>query len=387
MLLVYADSVRQSSLILVVYLYLLERNIYVHRTEQNRTEYNYGISLLKIVAMYMIVILHTLGQGGILSNTTPEPQNIFSHYSIAWFLEIFAYCSTNCYAMISGYLSWKRKIDFYKLVIYWLQIVFYTLSITTLFYYFSSFNITIEHWKKALLPIITRQYWYMTDFFILFLFMPIINIYIQLSSKKSLKKLSVILMVLVSIAPILAELDPFQIHYGYSALWLITMYFIGAVISKCNLLNLFNKRKLLMFYLFLIIFTWNNNVIHLFNALQINANLIDYTSPTIIASSAVLIIIFSKIKIKNEWVLSRVLILSNATLGVYLIHVNPLIWDNFILGYAIYLKNYSVPIMVVGVLLYSAAIYIACSMIEIFRQKLFRLLNIHVKVKKLCTLI
>ena len=32
---------------------------------------NYGIDLLRIVSMFMVVLLHTLGQGGILKSTVP----------------------------------------------------------------------------------------------------------------------------------------------------------------------------------------------------------------------------------------------------------------------------------------------------------------------------
>lgn len=33
-------------------------------------ERNYGVDLLRIISMYLVIILHVLGQGGILSNAT-----------------------------------------------------------------------------------------------------------------------------------------------------------------------------------------------------------------------------------------------------------------------------------------------------------------------------
>jgi hypothetical protein len=49
--------------------------------------------------MLMVVVLHILGQGGVLKTARP----LSVEYEIAWFLEILCYCAVNCYALISGY--------------------------------------------------------------------------------------------------------------------------------------------------------------------------------------------------------------------------------------------------------------------------------------------
>ena len=40
------------------------------------TERNYGIDLFRMLAMFMVAILHVLGQGGILGNTPPRIASI-----------------------------------------------------------------------------------------------------------------------------------------------------------------------------------------------------------------------------------------------------------------------------------------------------------------------
>lgn len=64
-------------------------------------ERNYGIDFLRIISMFMIVILHILGNGGILASV----QIGSSNYHLAWILEIASYCAVNCYALISGYVG------------------------------------------------------------------------------------------------------------------------------------------------------------------------------------------------------------------------------------------------------------------------------------------
>lgn len=75
-------------------------------------ERNYGIDLLRIVAMFMVVILHILGRGGILDATVAYSSN----YYIAWFMEIATFGAVNCYAIISGYVGYNRKIKYSNLI-------------------------------------------------------------------------------------------------------------------------------------------------------------------------------------------------------------------------------------------------------------------------------
>ena len=76
----------------------------------NKRERNYGIDLLRIVSMLMVVVLHVLGQGGVLKTSTP----LSIGYSVAWILEIAAYCAVNCYALISGYVGVNSKFKYYE---------------------------------------------------------------------------------------------------------------------------------------------------------------------------------------------------------------------------------------------------------------------------------
>lgn len=45
---------------------------------------NYGIDFLRMISMIMIVMLHTLGHGGILRSVS----FLSVHYQIAWLLEV-----------------------------------------------------------------------------------------------------------------------------------------------------------------------------------------------------------------------------------------------------------------------------------------------------------
>ena len=52
---------------------------------------NHGIDLLRLALVFMVCMLHTLGQGGIL-NASAEGTNAYRAY---WFLEILSYCAVD----------------------------------------------------------------------------------------------------------------------------------------------------------------------------------------------------------------------------------------------------------------------------------------------------
>ena len=90
---------------------------------------NYGLDSLRLLSMFMVTLLHVLGQGGVLKSTTPLSIN----YEVAWLLEIAAFCAVNCYVLISGYVSIDSTPKALNIVLLWLQVLFYSLVVTLLF--------------------------------------------------------------------------------------------------------------------------------------------------------------------------------------------------------------------------------------------------------------
>lgn len=87
---------------------------------------NYGIDLLRLISMFMVVILHVLGNGGILASTT----NLSLKGEVYWALEILCYGAVNIYAIISGYVGYKTKHKVSHLITLSLQIAFFAIMVT-----------------------------------------------------------------------------------------------------------------------------------------------------------------------------------------------------------------------------------------------------------------
>ena len=167
-------------------------------------ERNYGIDFLRLISMFMIVILHVLGKGGILENVEVYSSN----YWLAWFLEISAYCAVNCFALISGYVMHKSNLKIAKLLELWLQIIFYTITITLIMFIIIPETRSIGNIINAIFPIIRRKYWYLSAYFGMCIFIPIMNLGINKLEKKTLRNMLIAIFVMMSILPTILKSDP-----------------------------------------------------------------------------------------------------------------------------------------------------------------------------------
>ena len=62
--------------------------------------------------------------------------------------------------------------------------------------------------------------------------------------------------------------------------------------------------------------------------------------------------------------------------GVYLIHVNPLVWVHFMKGRFAEIASLPLWLMIGAILLTAICLYLACSLIDALRHYLFKLLRI-----------
>ena len=189
-------------------------------------ERNIGIDLLRIIAMYMIVILHVLGQGGILSNS----KKFSSSFYLGWLLETFAFCSVNIFVLISGYVMINSKVNQYKIILLWLNVFYYSTIITLMFKYipyFSKLYQVTTHYLiiSIFFPTISRIYWYFSAYFGMYFFIPYLNKLIHSLNQKEMKNLCLTIIILFTILDFLApgKFDPFSITSGYTTIWLISL--------------------------------------------------------------------------------------------------------------------------------------------------------------------
>ncbi len=325
-----------------------------------------------------MVLLHVLGQGGIINNAAPNEVV----YWVAWFFEICAFCAVNCFALISGYVMVGKNIKPKNLINMWFQVLFYSMLFTALFFIFMPESRGVKNLVVSVLPIIGKQWWYISSYFALFFFIPFLNTAIEHISEQTYKKFLIIVLIAVCCLDGIIPTDAFQLNGGYSVIWLIIVYLFGAYIKKYNLAQKITALKSILGFFTMIIITFISKLgIHFLTKLilgqvKYDGILISYTSITILLSAVFLFLFFLNIKVNNK-ISKFVIFFSPATLGVYLIHVHPLVFKYIIKDMFVPLVNKPVIIMIACVLVGTFGIFIICSIIELLRIQFFKLIKIN----------
>lgn len=329
---------------------------------------NYGIDFLRLVSMYMVVILHVLGHGGILSATTG------CKHHLAWFLETAAYCAVDCYAIISGFVSYKADEKPYKYAKYlgfWVQVLTYHFGITLLAFLIDPASIGARALVRAFFPVTTGAYWYVGAYTGLFFLIPWLNKLMRsLDAKDATRLISLVFIVFV-VYPTFSGYfgDCFKLGNGYSFVWITILYLIGAWMKKCDLPKRIKSSRLLLGSAVCIVLSWFASE---FLSVQI---FVSYTSFTIVFVAISLVSVFSKLQISSG--LSKVIaFFAPAAFGVYLIHDQSLVSMRFMSSAFIWVTDHPAYLLPVLVILSAFCVFAICLLIEKARLVLFKLLHI-----------
>ena len=346
-----------------------------------KSERNYGIDLLKTLAMLMVVILHILGQGGVIGATAyPEP----THW-MAWFLEIESYGAVNCFAIATGFLMAGRKVKYRRLVSLWVTVEFYNIAFYLLYRYFPIPGVSLLD-VSNFYPVYSGQFWYFTAYFGMFLFIPFFNALIEKLSKKQLYFMLLTAFILFPVGSNLYGYEPFGLTGGYSMWWLTLMYFVGAAIAKhgflrktptylaligyigCTLVT-FAGRMLVSYVIANPVGDWTEWII-LYGQLLVN-----YNAPFVLFGAIFLVIFCLNLEIPRK--LGKAIAkIQPFVFQVYIIHLHYYVWKGIITGsFAHFAKKkwYMLPLWVEGT---AVLIFAACILIDVCRHWLFKLLHI-----------
>ena len=356
------------------------------RNPGNNSGRNYGIDALRMLAMFMIVILHVLKQGGVLDGARAlSPQ-----YEAAWLLETAAFCAVNCYGIISGYVGVDGKYRFSNIALLWLRVVFYTLGITAIFWIFAPEYVGVKQWRNAMFPVMTEQYWYFTAYFAMFFFMPMLNSALRNLSRETMGQMLIALIIIFSVLPVIFNTDPFIIKAGYSALWLMILYLIGGYIKKYGLFEKCRTTWLVAGYIIMALCSWGCKYIYEYlqveNPQKIGISrgdrMISYISPTMLVAAICLFMIFKRLNVK-EFARKIIKKYSPLSFSVYLIHAHPLIWGWILSQLFRDYGQLAWYIEVPAVLGTAAAIYVICIMVDIVRESIFDVFKVRKCLQKL----
>lgn len=322
--------------------------------------------------MFMVVVLHVLGKGGVLNNI----QNFTLKGEIFWGLEIACFCAVNCYALISGYVGINAKHKYTNLISLCLQVVFYAVLITGVEIFIAYSNgtkLSLQTLFFHLIPSM-REYWYFSAYFCLFFFMPILNYIVHNVQRDVLKKLSLFVLIIFCGWNIVSDIMA-GINYGYSFLWLAILYVLGGYFAKYKILENLSVSKSFIGYSICIAVTFLIRI--LINILPKSIAEIfvwpTYNSVPLLLMSVFLLSAFSKMKIGEGF--SKVIsFVSPLAFGVYLIHCHPYIFG--LMGGAFaWIANAPIYLGIIYALASALGIFIVSIILDWLRSLLFKFLK------------
>lgn len=336
---------------------------------------NHGIDLLRCLSMFFVVLLHVLkwGEGGNLDNSFLGTPN----YAVSWYLELSAYCAVNCFALITGYVGVNVPYRISRFINLWFQVFFYTAGITFLFKWLVPGSVSFKGMIQAFFPVLRLAYWYFTAYAVLFCFIPFLNPAIRSLSRESARWLCLLVLIVFSLFSTISGYGNWLSQGGYSAIWLVCLYVVGGCLGHFQLWSTL-KRPALYYVLCCILPT--AGVIAL-GYLPLNPGIaeklfVSYTAPFCCLSSFFLLMACARVRISSGTAIRLISFFAPLSFAVYLIHNNPLIWQNIIKARFAELQACPWYFTAAGALGASLGIYLACSLIDYVRSGLFRLLHI-----------
>ncbi len=275
------------------------------------TRRNYGIELLRLVLMYMVCVLHTLGQGGILSRCTEGTVP----YYVYWLMEVGAYCAVDGFAIITGYTAKNTTPKTEKIIQMWFQVFFYSFVVPLILAMVGvPVNATATEWRDMMFPLTFSMYWYFSAYVGLFFAMPLLNKYLFALDETAAKKALLVILVVFTLGSRFN--DPFSLMEGYSAIWLMILYSIGVLAKRVRFMEKMRIEVLMLLWTVLIVVTWM--VYSMFDTKTIPS----YVSPTIVLAGLTMVVLFSKFRLSGKCI-SKIVPLA---FGIYLLQNNAVIW-------------------------------------------------------------
>lgn len=354
-------------------------------TELNPTphsERNHGIELLRIFAMLLAAVLHILKKGGVI---TASEGNLAA-YSTVWLLEAAAYCAVNCYALISGYVGYSdrpKPLRLARCIELWLQVVFYSVIITTVYCIAGVGSVGVSDFADAFLPVTSKQYWYFTAYIGMFFFIPLLNALVRRLNRRALVSLCIMLIAVFSLYDTFASFwkkDPLALVGGHSPLWLGVLYIFGAAMKKLRVPESMSSKKALLIYASAAVFTALFKITgdRLLRFVPGSLFVRD-TSPTVLLCAAALLVAFARFKPDRKLIEFAVLF-APAAFGVYLLHVSPLVFEHVISNRFAFIGRLPFPLLPFAVLASAGVILAVGLAADKVRILLFKALG----VPKLC---
>lgn len=335
-----------------------------------RSKRNPTYELLRIIAMYLIVINHYAMFVPI--DFSDHKYNMFFNY----FMQTGGKFGVNLFVLITGYFMCSSTFRITKLYSLLTKCITYSVG-CYLVHSIIIRTFSVTDFISSCFPVITNEYWFITAYVGVYLLCPYINKLFYTLESKQRTNLTVILTIMFSVIPTFT----FQETWTSNFIWLTYLYWLGAYI-KTDLPEKFKNSKYLLFIgslLYVGITTSCIVIDYISNYIPVLSYHIGHfrnmTSFPLLLSSILIFVWFGKISINSKSkFIPVILTFAKGAFAICLIHENPFIkeylWGEWIIKLTPKGVLYLPFVVTISIL-----IYILCTMLDFVVSKLLDKVN------------
>ena len=332
-----------------------------------------NMELLRIVAMFMVIIQHCIGRGLLLGN----PHISISNLVLIRILDSLAQVANASFIFITGYYMINKKFNLKRILNLWGKTILYSLII---FIICSILGMQTDI-LKSIFPVTFGDYWFISAYVALYFLLPILNILLNKLTHKQFKYFLITLIVMFGVIRVIS--NPGGIFTG-NIFPVVMFYLIGAYIRKYVQVKpkgwYFTK-----YFLLTIIFVLTYIIVEIIQKTTTNSYI--YTRLyyvldglrkdeciILVAMAICFFMKFKTINIKSTLLNKLIGFVSPSIFSIYIIHesltLRDYIWQNA--G----LMNYANSWMMIPYILFVVlVVFLICLLIDLLRRGTYTLLK------------
>ena len=337
---------------------------------------NYGIDLLRGLAMFLVILWHFIGQGGLLSRADPGSVK----YWVLSFVQILSLCCVNLYGLTTGYMMCDKPFRLSRIAKVWATTVFWSVAVSCVFFALMPESRTVEAMVSMFLPILRDRYWFFTAYFVVMMVSPALNLLIRSLTRGQYRLLLAALLLIFGVIPVGAlGNDVLEISSGHHFSWMIVLYIIGGYLRR------FAPEKktgkwLLGYFLFALVHLAYRFAVTAVGLGGLSTLMLTYPSPLVVGEAVCLFMYFKDAftGITRGSLAGKLIgFAAPGVYSVYVIHVHPAVyWEAKILSLFRFWDSWNTVAVCAAMMATAAALFAVCVCLDAVRQGLFRVLGV-----------
>lgn len=279
-----------------------------------------NFELLRIIAMFMIVVSHVITHYIMKVDIEVSVMNNF----LLALLRANIYVCVNVYIIITGYFSiHSDQLKIKKIINVAVLPGFISAILLMVLMAFGAINFDLWRISGKLFATFRGEYWFISNYFALCLFIPILNKIIHTISQKEFQYFLFLLTMVGVVWPFfVVNEEIISFNSGFSLIFFFYLYFIGAYLRLYGaFFKDLTRNQYLMGYFTLALVTG------LLQFMLPNIDFLNYNGPFEFTMSYFIFMYIKNVKVKSD----KINTIAAYTLSVYLVHeqgeIREFIWN------------------------------------------------------------